>query len=93
MTYWSACPRSNLLTVAVCWPRTKEWIPVVRSSLLSIQNPRARTNLSRDGVAIVGAWRPISLAVLSPARCSTRSCWCLEALARASQTGGDLVHR
>ena len=30
--------------------RKKGWSPVVRSSLLSILNPRARTNFSRDGL-------------------------------------------
>ena len=90
MAYRFACLQRNLRTVAVCCLRTKGWSPVVRSSLLSIQNPRARTNLSRDGVAMVGARRPISSAVPSNARCSTRSGWCLEALARASQIGGLL---
>ena len=30
MTYRSACPRRNLRTVAVCWPRTKGWSPGVQ---------------------------------------------------------------
>ena len=67
MAYRSACPRRNLRTVAVCWPRIKGWSPVVRLSLLSILNPRAMTNFSRDGVAMVGARRPISSAVPSNA--------------------------
>ena len=47
---------------------------IATPSLLSILNPRTRTNFSRDGVAMVGAQRPISSAVPSNACCSTRSC-------------------
>ena len=37
---------------------------------------------------MVGARSLVSLAAASKACCSTKSFWCLEALARASQTGG-----
>ena len=37
---------------------------------------------------MVGARSPMSSAAVSKAHSTTKSCWCLEALARASQTGG-----
>ena len=61
---------------------------MVRSSRLSILNLSVSTSFNKDGVAMLGARSPMSSADVSKTRCSTKSCWCLEALAKASQMGG-----
>ena len=61
---------------------------MVRLSRLSILKPSASTSFNREGVAMVGTRSPISSAAVLKACCSTKSCWCLEALNRAYQTGG-----
>ena len=61
---------------------------MVRSSRFSILNPSASTRFNKDDVAMVGDRSPMSSAAVSKARCSTKSFWCLEALARVSHMGG-----
>ena len=61
---------------------------MVGSSRLSILNPIVSTSFNEEDVAMVGVRSPMYSAAVAKALCSTKSCWCLKARARAYQTGG-----
>ena len=46
----------------------------MRSSLLSIPNPIAIINFSREGFTMVGEHNPMNYVAVSNALCTTRSC-------------------
>ena len=61
---------------------------MVRLSRLSILKPSVITSFNKEGFVLVGARIPMSSTAVSKALCSTNSCWCFKALARAYQPGG-----